>query len=115
MTAFTISELKDIMLKTMDGTAPTLDGEFLDTSFRDLDFDSLTVLEIATRIQQEYHLAIPDESVALMITPRDVLNYVTQRLHESAHDDALQSHTRTRCAPAQTLGHECRNCSSSGS
>jgi act minimal PKS acyl carrier protein len=84
MTVFTTEELKDIMLKAADGTAPSLDGDFLDKPFPDLDFDSLAVLEIATQIQQSYHLAIPDESVALMKTPRDVLDYVTQRLDESA-------------------------------
>jgi minimal PKS acyl carrier protein len=84
MTAFTTSELKSIMLKAADGAAPSLDGDFLDTPFPDLDFDSLAVLEIATQIQQEYHLAVPDESVALMLTPRDVLDYVTERLEESA-------------------------------
>ncbi|TDD73471.1 actinorhodin polyketide synthase [Actinomadura rubrisoli] len=72
------------MLSTADGAPIDLDGEFLDTPFTDMDFDSLAVLEIATRVQQDYHLAIPDEAVADLTTPRDVLDYVTQRLRESA-------------------------------
>ncbi|WP_207944994.1 phosphopantetheine-binding protein [Actinomadura rubrisoli] len=84
MTVFTATELKDIMLSTADGAPIDLDGEFLDTPFTDMDFDSLAVLEIATRVQQDYHLAIPDEAVADLTTPRDVLDYVTQRLRESA-------------------------------
>jgi act minimal PKS acyl carrier protein len=85
MTTFTATELKDIMLSTADeSNVPDLDGDFLDVPFLDLDFDSLAVLEIATRVQQEYHLAIPDEAVADLITPRDVLTFVAGQLRESA-------------------------------
>lgn len=86
MTAFTIGELKEIMLSTADGAESVLElaDDFLDQPFGDLDFDSLAVLEIATRIQQDYHLAIPDEAVAELNTPRDVLDYVTSRLRENA-------------------------------
>lgn len=83
MTTFTIVKLKEIMLSAADGAGPELDGDFLDTPFPDLDFDSLAVLELATRVQQDYHLAIPDEAVAELSTPRHVLNYVTRRLGES--------------------------------
>jgi minimal PKS acyl carrier protein len=84
MTAFTILELKEIMLSTADGAGLELDGDFLDTPFPELDVDSLAVLELATRIQQDYHLAMPDEAVAELKTPRDVLDYVSRRLGESA-------------------------------
>lgn len=83
MTTFTASNLKEIMLKAADGTAPSLDGDFMDVPFPDLDFDSLAVLEIVTLVQQNYHLAIPDESVAELTTPRSVLDYVTLRLREN--------------------------------
>lgn len=84
MPAFTADDLKTIMLATADeGTAPELDGDFLDRSFTDLDFDSLTVLEIATRIQQQYHLEIEDEAIADMTTPRDVVEYVSSHLTET--------------------------------
>lgn len=84
MSAFTTTELKEIMRSAADGAAPDLDGDFLDQPFGDLDFDSLAVLEIATRIQQDYHLVIPDEAVAELTTPRDVLDYVTHRLAEGS-------------------------------
>jgi act minimal PKS acyl carrier protein len=83
MTDFTVADLKDIMLKAADGTAPALDGDFLDTPFPELEFDSLAVLEIATLLQQNYHLVIPDEAVAELTSPRVVLDYVTARLSES--------------------------------
>jgi act minimal PKS acyl carrier protein len=83
MTTFTVTKLKEMMLSTADGAGLELPGDFLDTPFPDLDFDSLAVLELATRVQQGYDLAIPDEAVADMITPRDVLDYVTRRLSET--------------------------------
>jgi act minimal PKS acyl carrier protein len=83
VTTFTVSDLKEIMLKAKDGAAPSLDGDFMDTTFPELDYDSLAVLEIVTLVQQNYHLAIPDESVADMTTPRDVLDFVTLRLREN--------------------------------
>lgn len=85
MSTFTADDLKTIMLATADeATAPDLDGNFLDKYFTDLDFDSLAVLEIATRIQQTCHLEIPDEAIAEMRTPRDVIDYVSGRLRQSA-------------------------------
>ena len=85
MSAFTPEDLKTIMLRTADeDTASDLDGDFLDRPFADLDFDSLAVLEIAARIQQQYHLVISDEASARMTTPRDVLDYVNGQLRESA-------------------------------
>jgi len=83
MTTFTIVKLKEIMLSTADGAGLELEGDFLDKPFPDLDFDSLAVLELATRVQQDYDLTIPDEAVAELTTPRDVLDYVTRRLGES--------------------------------
>lgn len=84
MSTFTADDLKTIMLATADeDSASVLDGDFLDRSFSDMDYDSLSVLEIATRIQQTYHLEIADEAIADMITPRDVVNYISSRLHES--------------------------------
>jgi act minimal PKS acyl carrier protein len=72
------------MLATADeDIAPNLEADFLDRPFSDMDFDSLSVLEIATRIQQEFHLELPDEAIADMTTPRDVVDYVSGRLRET--------------------------------
>lgn len=82
-TTFTVENLRTIMLSTAEEAALRLPADFLDTPFPDLDFDSLAVLEIATRVQHDYNLAIPDEAVAELTTPRNVLDYVTQQLSES--------------------------------
>lgn len=83
MSTFTADDLRTIMLATADEDfVPNIEDDFLDRSFTDMDFDSLSVLEIATRIQQEYHLEIEDEAIVEMTTPRDVVDYVSGRLSE---------------------------------
>lgn len=83
MTTFTTLELKKIMLSIADEGGVELAGDFLNASFPDLGFDSLAVLEIVTHVQQDYHLAIPDDAVDELTTPQDVVDYVTRQLRES--------------------------------
>ena len=82
MNTFSENQLRDIMLSTAGETGDTADlpADFLDMSFTELGFDSLAVLEIATRIQQDSRLSVPDEAVEEMKKPRNVLNYVNQML-----------------------------------
>lgn len=80
MSTFTFADLHEIMRQVDDQSAAPVTEESLDTPFPDLDFDSLAVLEITTRIQQQTGLAIPDEAIEDMKTPRAALDYVNQRL-----------------------------------
>nr|WP_221463074.1 acyl carrier protein [Streptomyces olivoverticillatus] len=64
--------------------AVDLDGPILDTPFSSLGYDSLALLEIAARIQNQYGVAIRDEDVELLATPRAVLEYVDAHLAEVA-------------------------------
>ena len=50
-----------------------LDGEILDTSFEELGYDSLAVLETAARITQEYGVPIDDDTLSVATTPRELL------------------------------------------
>jgi minimal PKS acyl carrier protein len=78
---FTQDTLRDIMRACAGpGKHPELEGEFIDASYEDLGFDSLAVLQLATRIQQALGVPFPDETVAEMVTPRHILDYVTTRL-----------------------------------
>ena len=54
----------------------------LDTTFADLGFDSLALLDMAVRIEQEYTVAIPEGVVEDLVTPRAVLDFVNGRLAE---------------------------------
>ena len=81
MSTFTPDKLREIMhVCAGPGDHPELAGEFLDTPYTDLDFDSLAVLELATRIQQDLGVAFPDDAVAEMETPRNVLDYVNEKI-----------------------------------
>jgi act minimal PKS acyl carrier protein len=50
------------------------------TEFTELGYDSLLVLEIATRIQDRYRIRIPDEAVEEMTSPEQMLTSVNARL-----------------------------------
>lgn len=80
MSTFTFDDLSDIMRQVDADSGAGLTDAALDRTFDELDFDSLAVLEIATHIQQTTGLAIPDEAVAEMTTPRAALEYVNQHL-----------------------------------
>jgi minimal PKS acyl carrier protein len=80
MSRLTLDELKTIMIQVDAESAKEINGEILDTGLDYLGFDSLAVLEIATRIQQTHQLPIPDEAIEEMTTPRNILDYVNQRL-----------------------------------
>ena len=57
-----------------------LEGDILDTPFVELGYDSLAVLEVTSRIEKEFPVSIPDEMVAELETPRQVIDYVNQQL-----------------------------------
>ncbi|GII95072.1 acyl carrier protein [Sinosporangium siamense] len=80
MSTFTLENLKEIMQSCADQDSNPVDlsRNFLDVPFKELDFDSLAVLEIATRVQQEIGVRISDDAVAEMTTPQAVLDYVNR-------------------------------------
>jgi acyl carrier protein len=85
MATFTLDDLKVIVQESSgisDGA--TLDGSILDQPLRDLGYDSLAVLEIASRIQREYALSIPDEAIDGMKTARAIIDYVNISLPAAA-------------------------------
>jgi act minimal PKS acyl carrier protein len=84
MKPFTINDLRRI-LEDSAGAAEGIDWAStatLDVPFEDLGYDSLALLELAAKVQQEYSTRIPDEAVAVMVTPRAAVEYVNQRFAE---------------------------------
>ncbi|SDT78884.1 acyl carrier protein [Actinoplanes derwentensis] len=57
-----------------------LDGDILDTSFLDLGFDSLALLETVSRVSREFDVALPDEVLERCETPRALLEDVNRSL-----------------------------------
>lgn len=73
----TLEDLKRI-LREGAGTDENvnLDGEVLDTEFADLGYDSLALLETASRISREYAITLEDDVVIAARTPRDLIKVV---------------------------------------
>ncbi|CAM3817976.1 acyl carrier protein [Nocardiopsis rhodophaea] len=54
------------------------DETVLDTTFDELEYDSIAILEAAARIQQEYGIRVEDESIPDLVTPRAFLDHVNR-------------------------------------
>ncbi len=81
MAGFSLSEFKkiaDACIPARDATE--LDESRLDSDLTELGYDSLTVYEIATRIQDELAIRIPDEQLEVLKTPRAFIEYVNEWL-----------------------------------
>jgi minimal PKS acyl carrier protein len=78
MTEFTLDDLRRI-LRAGAGDSGALDGDIADVPFSELGYDSLAVLELASRVEREYDVSIPDDAVAEMRTPGAVMAYVNDR------------------------------------
>ncbi|WP_131736979.1 acyl carrier protein [Actinomadura roseirufa] len=81
MSRFTVDDVRRI-LRACAGEPDTisLDDDISTVSFEDMGYDSLAVLEMAARIQQEFLVAIPDETVAELPTPDAIVEYVNPRI-----------------------------------
>jgi minimal PKS acyl carrier protein len=77
MTGFALDDLRKIM-RACAGVDESvdLDGNIGEVTFEDLGYDSLAVLEIAAKIQNELGIAIPDDAVGYLLTPQAVIEYV---------------------------------------
>jgi acyl carrier protein len=85
MATFTLDHLKVIVQECSGVTdGASLDGDIIDQPLRELGYDSLAVLEIASRIQREYALNIPDEAIDGMKTARAIIDYVNTSLPVAA-------------------------------
>ena len=59
---------------------PLDENGFLDTSFDDLDFDSLARVELGERIREQCLIDIPGDMVDQVLNPRALLDYVNKLL-----------------------------------
>jgi minimal PKS acyl carrier protein len=84
MTEFTLTQLRRI-LESSSGPADGVDwngDEILDMPFGDVGYDSLALLEMAARIQQEFDVQIPSDDVLALETPRIAIDRVNRLLQE---------------------------------
>lgn len=76
-TDVTLEDLKRILREGAGADENVnLDGEILDTEFAELGYDSLALLETASRISREYGTTLEDDVVIAARTPRDLLKVV---------------------------------------
>jgi act minimal PKS acyl carrier protein len=78
-TWMTIDDLRRILAECAgEDESGDLHGDILDTSFSDLGYDSLALMETATRIKHEFGVEISDEDIAVVETPRLLLDMVAR-------------------------------------
>lgn len=81
MDTFTIDDIRRIMREAAgEAESVSLDGDIDQVPFTELGYDSLALLELAARVQQELGVPMPDEAVAQMQTPADAVSYVNHRV-----------------------------------
>lgn len=84
MSAFTLDEFFDIARRAAgEDDTVVLDGRVADTSFRELDVDSLSIVAIVTEIEQERAIRLGDD-VRGDWTPRRVVDLVNDTLSAAA-------------------------------
>ncbi|WP_405458086.1 acyl carrier protein [Streptomyces sp. NBC_00101] len=75
---FTLDDLKRILCEGSGAPEEgVLDGDILDTEFADIGYDSLALLETASRIEREYGIELDEDLIGDATTPRAFLDAVT--------------------------------------
>jgi aromatase len=67
--------------------AVDLDGDILHTSFADLGYDSLAVLQIGSLIEHRYGVEVPDSALGDIRTPHEMIRFV--RLGDGHTDNSI--------------------------
>lgn len=85
MSTMTINDLHRILVACAgEAEGVVFDNSAQDTDFADLGYDSLALMEAATRIEQEFGVKVPDERIPDLRTPRDLLELVNGAVVEAA-------------------------------
>lgn len=83
MAELTLDTLHRILVRCAgEGDTDGMGDDTLDISFQDLGYDSLALMEAAAVIEREHGVALSDEEVATVPTPRALLTLVNEA---SAH------------------------------
>jgi act minimal PKS acyl carrier protein len=85
VTPFTVQELWRFLRESAGG--PDGDGpveELTDTTFTDLGYDSLALLEVSARVSREYAVTLPDSIVFDCTTPNEFAAAVNRIRREAA-------------------------------
>ncbi|MEW1639538.1 acyl carrier protein [Streptomyces sp. NPDC093801] len=78
---FTFDDLKRILLEGAGADEEVdLDGDILDTDFESLGYESLALLETASRIEREFDITLDDDIFADHSTPRSLVEAINTSL-----------------------------------
>lgn len=84
MGKFSLDDLREIMRRSAGvDESIDLDGDIADAEFGELGYDSLAVLELASQVQREYGVRIPDEAVQEMPTPAKAVLFINKQFIEA--------------------------------
>lgn len=76
MARINLDDLRQLMRECAgEDESVDLDADISDSSFEDLGYDSLAVLEITARIEQEHGVRVPEDEEGLT-TPGALIDYV---------------------------------------
>lgn len=76
-TRLQLQDLRRILRESAGVAAEAdIDGDISDTDFQDLGYDSIAIMEVATRISREYGVPIDDDALGEATTPRMLLELV---------------------------------------
>ncbi len=83
MARFTLDDLKQALRAAAgEDESVDLDGDILDTEFGELGYDSLAILETASRIERGFGVQLPEDEVGNQQTPREFIDFVDSILQE---------------------------------
>jgi minimal PKS acyl carrier protein len=72
----TIDDLRTILVACAGESDGVLDGDIRNVDFDELGYDSLALMETAARIRSDFGVTIPDERIADLRTPGEILDLV---------------------------------------
>jgi act minimal PKS acyl carrier protein len=82
---FALDDLRRILREAAGADeAVDLDGDIVDQAFTDLGYDSLALLETASRIEGEVGIVLDDDTVTTALTPRALIDVVNAHISGSA-------------------------------
>ena len=78
-----MENIKDRLFKLMaEQVGKPLSAITLESTFEDLEADSLDVVEIALAVEDEYNIEIPDDSAEDIKTVGDIINIVEKLVNK---------------------------------
>lgn len=82
-TVMSIEALSDIMVTCAGGDLGA-NADISSTSFEDLGYDSLVLIETAAVLKRDYHIQIPDNELTELKTPKELLDKVNDLIEAAS-------------------------------